>query len=153
MYTRPALHALNDAVVPEITAHPAAVDILHPPLPRPESAPPTYFLNLFFTASVWALLVTETNHCAAQHLERFANTLGRSARARHPMTIHSMRTLFASYLLSGLIYKPRVAHYWSTDPVYRAAKRVDVTHIKLVSVVHSYYWNDRVYCGPTVSRL
>ena len=34
------------------------------------------------------------------------------------MTIQSTNTFFASYLLSGLIYKPRVAHYWKTPTQY-----------------------------------
>ena len=86
----------------------------------PNDALPLFFMKLFFTAQFWQLLVTETNRYATQYLAKFKDTLGPHARARAwtPVTIPDMKTFIALYLLTGLIFKPQLQHYWSSDPLY-----------------------------------
>lgn len=105
----------NDAQTLPLFSEP--VGIVDPP---PPNAAPIYYLRLFFVASFWDLLVTETNRYAAQYKAKVWATLGPHARFRSwkPVTVSEMKVFIALYLLSGLIYKPQLAHYWASDPVY-----------------------------------
>ena len=85
----------------------------------PPNASPLYFLKLFFTATFWQLLVTETNRYAQQYLQKNKDSLPPQARARSwkPVTIPDMKVFIALYLLTGLVFKPQIHLYWSTDPL------------------------------------
>ena len=69
------------------------------------------FFDLFFTAEVWNLLVTQTNLYANQ--KRGAT----EKSAWYPVTVDEMKGWVAIYLCMGIINKPNLPSYWSTDPI------------------------------------
>ncbi|PFX22429.1 PiggyBac transposable element-derived protein 1 [Stylophora pistillata] len=68
------------------------------------------FFFLFFTEEVWQLLVEQTNLYAEQK---------RGPKERsvwYPVTADEMKAWVSLYLNMGLVTKPNLSSYWSTDP-------------------------------------
>jgi len=74
------------------------------------------FLNLFFTQDIINLLVAETNRFAEQFLS--SSLLKRKARAHrwHATDEVGMTKFLGLLLLMGVVKKPRVEDFRSTDP-------------------------------------
>ena len=68
------------------------------------------FFLLFFTAEVWTLLVEQTNLYAEQKRGHQESSVW------CPVTINEMKGWVSLYLNMGLVTKPNLASYWSTDP-------------------------------------
>ncbi|XP_065185884.1 piggyBac transposable element-derived protein 4-like [Sycon ciliatum] len=85
----------------------------------PESATPYDFVKLFFTPELWDLLVVETNRYATQYLATRSQDLPRHSRLRKwtPVTVPEMKMFMSLYLLMGIIVKPEIDMYWSTNPM------------------------------------
>lgn len=83
----------------------------------PDDATPLDFLKLFFTDDFWQLVVSETNRYAEQYLEQHGDTLPQHAIARswRPVTVPEMKVFMSLHLLMGIVWKPELDHYWSTD--------------------------------------
>jgi len=69
------------------------------------------YLELFFTQEVWQLLVSQTN----LHAERKRGPAESSVW--YPVTESEMKACISLYLNMGLVTKPNLNSYWSTDPV------------------------------------
>ena len=67
------------------------------------------FFLLFFTAEVWTLQVEQTNLYAEQKREH------RESSVWYPVTIDEMKGWVSLYLNMGLVTKPNLTSYWSTD--------------------------------------
>ena len=77
------------------------------------------FLELYLTDEIMTLIVNETNRYAEQFLA--ANII--SAQNSYlslweATTVPEMKTFIGVILLMGIIYKPQIPLYWSTDPLY-----------------------------------
>ena len=69
------------------------------------------FLELFFTSEVWQLSVTQTNLYAEQKREPAERSVW------YPVTESEMKAWLSLCLNMGLVTKPNISAYWSTDPV------------------------------------
>ena len=69
------------------------------------------FFELFFTPEVWQLLVTQTNLYAEQKRGPAESSVW------YPVTENEMKAWLSLYLNMGLVTKPNISAYWSTDPV------------------------------------
>ena len=69
------------------------------------------FLELFFTQEVWQLLVSQTNLYAEQKRGPTESSVW------YPVTESEMKAWISLYLNMGLVTKPNLSSYWSTDPV------------------------------------
>jgi len=77
---------------------------------------PIEFFDLFLTDEILNLLVNETNRFADQFLAK--SVLKRKSRAHdwHPTTASEMKQFLGLVFLMGIVKKPRIEDYWSTDP-------------------------------------
>ena len=69
------------------------------------------FFYLFFTQEVWHLLVSQTNLYAEQKRGPTESSVS------YPVTESEMKAWISIYLNMGLITKPNINCYWSTNPV------------------------------------
>ena len=69
------------------------------------------YFELFFTQEVWQLLVSQTNLYAEQKREPAESSV------LYPVTECEMKAWISLYLNMGLVTKPNLNSYWSTDPV------------------------------------
>lgn len=83
----------------------------------PVDAKPTSIFSQFLTNEVIDLMVTETNRYAKQFLVQ--SQLKLKSRAHHWMQTNDveMKKFLGLLLMMGLVNKPCIADYWSTDPV------------------------------------
>ncbi len=83
----------------------------------PASATEVKCFKLFFTEELVGEIVEETNRHASELQEKMApGVLGKMARWV-PTTIKEMYLFLMAVLLMGVIKKPSLRHYWSTDPL------------------------------------
>ena len=69
------------------------------------------FFELFFTPEVWQLLVTQTNLYAEQKRRLVESSVW------YPVTENEMKAWLSLYLNMGLVTKPNISAYRSTEPV------------------------------------
>ena len=69
------------------------------------------FFELFFTDQVWQLLATQTNLYASQKRGPEENSVW------YPVSVEEMKAWLALYLCMGIVNKPNIKSYWSTDPI------------------------------------
>ena len=62
------------------------------------------------------LIVTETNRYADQYLD--SNLNNTYLDEWQPVTSPEIKTFIGILLLMGIIYKPQLTRYWSTDALY-----------------------------------
>ena len=101
-----------------------------PALPRNSSS--LDFFKLYITEEMIDHLVTQTNIYAAQYIEREHGNLGPRSTVHQwiPTNRPEMLTLMGILILMGIIHKPRMAMYWSTDdilatPIFNQVMRRD----------------------------
>lgn len=78
------------------------------------------YFRLYLTDDIIHVVVTETNRYAEQYLHDNADNLRphSTARAWKPTNSDEMITFLGILLLMGIIYKPRLPMYWSTNELY-----------------------------------
>ena len=69
------------------------------------------YFELFFTQEVWQLLVSQTNLYAEQKREPAESSVW------YPVRESEMKAWISLYRNMGLVTKPNLNSYWSTDPV------------------------------------
>ena len=69
------------------------------------------FFELFFTDQAWQLLATQTNLYAQQKRGAEENSVW------YPVSVEEMKAWLALYLCTGIVNKPNIKSYWSTDPI------------------------------------
>ena len=79
---------------------------------------PLDIASFFLDDNFYELLVTQTNLYANQYRTEHS-MLPRYSRARlwKDVTVKEMRKFLALHLLTGIIRKPEISQYWSTDPL------------------------------------
>ena len=79
------------------------------------------FLDLYLDNDFYEYLTIQTNLYAAQYLAAHA-ILPRYSRAKHwrNVTIDEMKQFIALYLLTGIVKKPEISQYWSTNPINKS---------------------------------
>ena len=88
----------------------------------PEEPTEIDFLDLFLDDEFFTMLTTQTHLYAVQYRE-IHQILPRYSRAANwkPVTNEEMREFLALYLLTGIVRKPELSQYWSTDPLLKRA--------------------------------
>ena len=83
---------------------------------QPEGLRPLDFFYLLFNRTMWDLIVEQTN-LYAQQCRPNVDDLPRFSYFRQwtPVTVHEMMVFFALVILMGLIIKPDLDAYWTTD--------------------------------------
>ena len=84
-----------------------------------ETAMPLEFFKLFFNADVTALLVTDTNRYAEQYIRRNIIAPHLSVKDWHPTDNNEMLAFLGLCVMMGIVYKPRLKMYWSSDVIYK----------------------------------
>ena len=74
------------------------------------------FLNLYFTDEVWDLLVTETNRFADQFFQ--TNPPSTYTAGWVAVTVDEMKAFIGLVMLMGVVHKPTIRMFWSTDILY-----------------------------------
>ena len=77
------------------------------------------YLELYLTDEIMTLIVNEINRYAEQFLA--ANIISGQnlcLSSWETTTVPEMKTFIGVILLMGIIYKPQIPLYWSTDPLY-----------------------------------
>lgn len=136
--------------LPPFTGNPGQTE------PLPPNPSVMDFVNLFFTASFWSLLVRETNRYAQQYLRKNEGTLPPHARARSwiPVTIREMKIFIALWLLSGLVHKPQLHLYWSSDPLISTPAFHAIMSSKRYKLILEFlHFADNEAAVPENSRL
>ena len=98
----------------------------------PRNPTPQDFFKLYTTEELIDHLVTQTNLYAAQYIEREHDNLGPRSTVHQwtPTSRPKMLTLIGILILMGILHKPRMALYWSTDkllatPIFSQVMRRD----------------------------
>ena len=83
----------------------------------PENPTALDCFKLYFTDTLIDLIVTETNRYAEQFIEKERNDLKKYSTVHQwvPTDHDEINALLGILTLMGIIYKPRVAMYWSND--------------------------------------
>ena len=77
------------------------------------------FVELYLTDQLMTLMVTETNRYADQFMQgENVNPNNYYLRQWRPVTVLEMRKFLGILLLMGIIHKPNILMYWSTDAYY-----------------------------------
>jgi hypothetical protein len=86
----------------------------------PENPTELDYFRLYLTDDITDLIVTETNRYADQYLQDNIDNLKphSSARSWKPTDSEEIITFLGLLLLMGIVYKPRLPMYWSTDEIY-----------------------------------
>ena len=81
---------------------------------------PEDFFDLYVTDQLLDHIVTETNHYAQQYIAANWTTLKQYSRVTdwQDTTRNEMKTFLGILLLMGVVFKPRVSLYWSTDEIF-----------------------------------
>lgn len=88
------------------------------------------FFELFFTADVWDLLVTNTNNYAVIGEDQPA-----SGRPWEPVTVQDIKAFFGVILLMGIMQLPRIEDYWQESSFHL---RSNISHVfPLIRFFHS----------------
>ena len=85
----------------------------------PANPTPLDYFKLYFTDDVLDLLVVETNRYAEQYIQRNVVPPHSPVQNWTPTEKNEMLAFLGLTVLMGIVYKPRLAMYWSTDLVYK----------------------------------
>ena len=88
----------------------------------PENADMIDFLDIFLDEEFYNMITIQTNLYAFQFREK-QTILSRYSRVRNwkDVTIDEMRQFIALQVLTGIVKKPEISQYWSTDPFLRSS--------------------------------
>ena len=86
----------------------------------PQNPTPLDYFRLYFTDRVLDLIVTETNRYAEQYIQQEGDNLRRYSIIHQWVPTHKdeICALLGLLALMGIVYKPRIAMYWSNDELY-----------------------------------
>ena len=77
------------------------------------------FLNLYLTDELFQLMVDETNRYADQYFDDHPESAdSTSLQEWEPVSLREMKTFIALVILMGIVHKPTIPMYWSTDTLY-----------------------------------
>ena len=81
---------------------------------------PIDFFELYVTADMIELFVRETNRYAGQYMAQHKDSMKEHSYAQQwkPTDANEMKTFLGLIFLMGVVYKPRLSMYWSTDELY-----------------------------------
>ena len=125
-------------VIPDFTGnHGLKVDL-------PSEPSPMNFFELFLDEAFYEYLKTQTNLYAQQYLSANPD-LPEYSRHRKwvDVTIPEMKKFIALYLLTGIIQKPEIGQYWSTNPIIRTPFFNEVmARNRFQSILEFLHFND-----------
>ena len=89
-------------------------------IPVPQDALLYDYFKLYLTREIIQKIVQETNRYAEQYLRANDSNIRRTSLVKNwkPTTGDEIQTFLGLCILMGLIYKPRIWMYWSTDVFY-----------------------------------
>ena len=101
----------------------------------------------FLDDDFYELLVTQTNLYAYQyHTEHLMLPLYSRARLWKDVTVEEMRKFLAFPLLTGIIRKPEISQYWSTDPLLVTPTfHNNMSRNQYQSILEFLHFNDMFY--------
>lgn len=79
---------------------------------------PIDYFSLFINQDLTYYFVTETNRFAEQFMSGDDISRRSCANSWHPTGPHKMKQFLGLLFLTGIIRKPAINLYWSTDPLY-----------------------------------
>ena len=114
-----------------------------------EEPTPIDFLNLFFD-DFYNLLVTQTNLYAQQYREAHP-MLPRYSRARQwkDVSVDEMKKFLALYFLTGIVRKPELGQYWSTNPLIKTPMFNEImSRNRFKAILDFLHFNDNFNYDP-----
>ena len=101
----------------------------------------------FLDDDFYELLVTQTNLYAYQyHTEHLMLPHYSRARLWNDVTVEEMRKFLAFHLLTGIIRKPEISQYWSTDPLLVTPTfHNNMSRNQYQSILEFLHFNDMFY--------
>ena len=109
-----------------------------------ENAAVLDYLQLYLTDNVFDHLVTETNRFAEQFMQDNLVDADNSYTGLWvPVTHNEMKKFIGLVLLMGIIYKPTVPLYWSTDEMFATPIFSQVmSHVRFQLILKFLHFND-----------
>ena len=88
--------------------------------PMPQDAEPIDYFKLYFTDEVFDIIYKETSRYAQQYIETNGANLRPKSIVHNwkPTDASEMKAFIGLCILMGIISKPRISMYWSTDSFY-----------------------------------
>jgi len=77
------------------------------------------FFSLYFDDDIIDLIVAETNRYADQYISRNEIAPHSPVKTWQPTDRDEMKTFLGLATLMGIVFKPRLSMYWSTDSIYK----------------------------------
>ena len=107
---------------------------------------PLDIASFFLDDDFYELLVTQTNLYANQYLTQHS-MLPRYSRARlwKDVTVEEMQKFLAFHLLTGIIRKPEISQYWSTDPLLVTPIFNNMSRNHYQSILEFLHFNDIMF--------
>ena len=94
------------------------------------------FFELFLTDQVWQLLATQTNLYAEQKRGAEENTVW------YPVSVEEMKAWPVLYLCMGIVNKPNIKSYWSTDPMLSTSFFPAMSRTRFVQILRYLHFVD-----------
>ena len=116
----------------------------------PDSPTPLNFLDIYFDESFYNLLVTQINLYAWQFMETHEN-LPRYSRNTQwkDVTVNEMKRFLAIYFLTGIIKKPELSQYWSTNPLLKTVIFGEMmSHNRFQTILEFLHFTDNSNYDP-----
>ena len=119
-------------------------------VPLPNNPSTGNFLNLFLTDEFFDILVQQTNLYATQYKRNNPNLPPHShANEWFDTTRTEMKQFVALSLLMGIVRKPEIAHYWSTNPLLKGSVFNSVMpHNRFQSILQFLHFADNRQFDP-----
>jgi hypothetical protein len=119
----------------------------------PRNSPPLAYFFLFFTQTIWRMLVRETNKYAGISIENANNTgtMRRNSRMKAwvDVTVREMKKFIAVMLNMGLIYKQNLESYWDMSRTQKTPFFSETMGLKRYQLISSML---HCNCEPAIPR-
>ena len=111
---------------------------------------PIDFLNLFFDVKFYNLLVAQTNLYTQQYREAHP-MLPHYSRARQwkYVSVDEMKKFLALYFPTGIVRKPELGQYWSTNPLIKTPMFNEIMSRNCFQAIQDFlHFNDNFNYDP-----
>lgn len=107
------------------------------------------FFNFYFTEDIITLMVTQTNLYAEQFITQNPTSIYAQPHRWTPVYAREMRTFWGLVLLMGLVKKPSIRSYWSTDILYHTPMfRMAMSRTRFEAILRFLHYSDNAQCPP-----
>ena len=105
---------------------------------------------MFITEELIDMIAGQTNLYAEQYRETNPNLPRKSRASRwYNVTNREMKDFIPFLLLTGIIQKPKINHYWSTDPLLKSSIfNETMARNRYQTIIEFLHFNDKSNYNP-----